>query len=1091
MIQTGSAYSRLRSTSCRPSTLSQSLSPPTTRHLAHANNVDLLSRSQSSVLPSPAPSDEASSPPTISTVAVPDPDSLPPSNTALPSYSPSHPQAPPPPPPTDARPCHVIQEEETEENRDRDPRPCTLPMVATLFAAPSITPTQAEAGRPAGDAGVTGLGPSPPRQPTELWARDLELMIESLGGKDAADPVYEIPRYNVVRAAVTEGDFFFLLVHEVVCLRALDSARVNALLGLPNAVVESACQILEGALRPTARLRFGMIHWYADFPFGLKTHEFPADGYLIPYRISLCEFFGQLSQKWPSLVNAAASRRTPVRVWELVEILKIRSGCLLGIFFRMSRRLIGVKDGPKTQGIIHALEANFTCDRNLYFNKSLTDDERHIASNEVELRYQQLMATLDNLSLQDMPNSKYLSQSRHNKSLLLSSSNHTLTVFEGPALGSLQQGQHPQPRHQLGGHPAAVSLPTQVPPTYQPIYRPSPPRQGNHSIAPGISPISQPPSSYHQTAAPYSPTTLLSNVPPGQLVTSPGMPSSPHPLPPLRPPLQQPPHHSNPQSASGIPSQPSQLWPSRGTETQRAFAAASNVYSPGPQSPVAIAPPSAVWATSSSNPTNSASARLQPPVISPAQAMQPLPSQPATNYGGHQAPHQSGPHFAHAVQPASSQPGQPQHGPQRGQQARNLNYPFLPPASAIIPPMQYPHVHTMMARRSLHMLETMSPPRRLRKLGSQDVVPVPHERYYQYVGSCLARPTQLSTDGTQKKLKFQILPQIHATFSRVVEGIGKPFKFAEYYQGSSWIRFRICEAPSNIAILPEGDWLYKPTVWPSALSIKINEDGYPQVARKENFGKARPCDITSFVRVDRNELSVVILPSSHNSNASYFGAVELIVTASHSSIMRIIQEKKRLAEKSTLDVIKSRLSICSVDGDDEGEVLADQELCISLTDPFSTTRVKVPCRGVDCRHLDPFDLSTWLETRPSKDRCAHGLKDVTDCAKCAVYGVDWQEPSLVDTWKCPICSADARPNRLVVDGFLQGVVDSLEKQGLNTAKVIYVNAEGKWRPKEELPDDEDEGSDGDEGPALKRHASDLAKKKVAAPQAEVVVIDDD
>ena len=296
--------------------------------------------------------------------------------------------------------------------------------------------------------------------------------------------------------------------------------------------------------------------------------------------------------------------------------------------------------------------------------------------------------------------------------------------------------------------------------------------------------------------------------------------------------------------------------------------------------------------------------------------------------------------------------------------------------------------------------------------------------------------------------------------------------------------------PFNATTLPAEDWVFKAPAWPpSSVSIRVNEERYP-LPRKENVRKPRPCDVTRFMKVGCNVISVVVKPLFSDGNKhAYFAAVDLIAIAGHSFIMQHVQETKVLSEQDTLDVIRSRLSVCAVDGDEENEILVDQELCISLTDPFSATRVKLPCRGSGCRHLDPFDLETWLETRPTKKKCMHSFKEEPGCRKCAVYGVDWQEPSLVDSWKCPICSADARPSYLVIDGFLKRVIESLAEQGSDATKAIYVNAEGKWRAKEEPPDDDDGDSSDGEGPPAKRLASLAAKTKLSTP-AEVIVLDD-
>jgi hypothetical protein len=57
-----------------------------------------------------------------------------------------------------------------------------------------------------------------------------------------------------------------------------------------------------------------------------------------------------------------------------------------------------------------------------------------------------------------------------------------------------------------------------------------------------------------------------------------------------------------------------------------------------------------------------------------------------------------------------------------------------------------------------------------------------------------------------------------------------------------------------------------------------------------------------------------------------------------------------------------------------------------------------------------------------------------------------------DQWRCPICRADARPQYLVVDGFLEEVKKALDAQGRSNTRAINVHQDGSWKPKAEVRD---------------------------------------
>lgn len=78
---------------------------------------------------------------------------------------------------------------------------------------------------------------------------------------------------------------------------------------------------------------------------------------------------------------------------------------------------------------------------------------------------------------------------------------------------------------------------------------------------------------------------------------------------------------------------------------------------------------------------------------------------------------------------------------------------------------------------------------------------------------------------------------------------------------------------------------------------------------------------------------------------------------------------------------------------------------------------------------------------------------------------------LKENWKCPICGADARPQHLIVDGFLGEVRADLMRTGrLEGARAIKIKADGSWELKSdgESTSSEKELAQVHEGGPLKR-----------------------
>ncbi|KAH7400044.1 hypothetical protein BKA64DRAFT_778230 [Cadophora sp. MPI-SDFR-AT-0126] len=105
------------------------------------------------------------------------------------------------------------------------------------------------------------------------------------------------------------------------------------------------------------------------------------------------------------------------------------------------------------------------------------------------------------------------------------------------------------------------------------------------------------------------------------------------------------------------------------------------------------------------------------------------------------------------------------------------------------------------------------------------------------------------------------------------------------------------------------------------------------------------------------------------------------------------------------------------------------------------------------------------------------------------------QPCMIDVWKCPLCGKDARPYSLQIDDFLVSVRQTLEVQGNLDAKAIWVGGDGNWRPKIEkrkAPPDPNDSDDSDDQDPRNAPVS-LHQMGEARPNrvVEVISLDDD
>jgi hypothetical protein len=237
-----------------------------------------------------------------------------------------------------------------------------------------------------------------------------------------------------------------------------------------------------------------------------------------------------------------------------------------------------------------------------------------------------------------------------------------------------------------------------------------------------------------------------------------------------------------------------------------------------------------------------------------------------------------------------------------------------------------------------------------------------------------------------------------------------------------------------------------------------------QKRKKLHYGKDLPIDLTEFIKEGDNVLEIAVLSQSNdNSYLKYLLAIEVVGVKNHESIKQTCLEGNRVPANEVMETIQHKLAPAS--SDDEIAII-QSSLSITLFDPFSASRIcDIPVRSKACLHNDCFDLETFLQTRKRQN-----------------------DASIPDVWRCPICNADARPQFLIVDGFLQQVHMELAQRGLLETRAIIVDQDGSWKPKAD-PVSENHGHD-QESPVDRDSSADPAiPKKSKTPPLTAPVID--
>ncbi|KAK4119904.1 hypothetical protein N657DRAFT_626023 [Parathielavia appendiculata] len=305
------------------------------------------------------------------------------------------------------------------------------------------------------------------------------------------------------------------------------------------------------------------------------------------------------------------------------------------------------------------------------------------------------------------------------------------------------------------------------------------------------------------------------------------------------------------------------------------------------------------------------------------------------------------------------------------------------------------------------------------------------ERLYQAVKSLPIGPAPIPPRNNKVyEFRFEVTAQ---QFASKLQTVGDALPMVKFTGALQW-RVRCCKVPSSLTTLVEEQWATLEVNWPPHIFISLNHQAL-DIRRQTHDRKDPAVEATDFIICGTNVLRIVLLNTGREEAMDHFVAVELLEALTRPSIVNFIWSQGLIPEEETLETIKQRLT-----SDPDDDVFCETpDLSLDLADPFSSTIFKIPARGIACTHIECFDLETWLDTRPSEPRtkCPHWQ------AKCACSNTP--ELSSPEKWRCPICSKDARPYSLRIDGFLLKVRQQLEKEGKVQAKcTIRVGVDGTW-----------------------------------------------
>ncbi|KAL5361912.1 hypothetical protein BJX96DRAFT_166256 [Aspergillus floccosus] len=420
-------------------------------------------------------------------------------------------------------------------------------------------------------------------------------------------------------------------------------------------------------------------------------------------------------------------------------------------------------------------------------------------------------------------------------------------------------------------------------------------------------------------------------------------------------------------------------------------------------------------------PTNSRPQRIQS--IPPSTA-----SPYASPYSSMALPSQLAQTLSHGATPSPVQPSTPvltrnQAGPQPQPQLRSPVF--------SIPGQTHQHVRVLLlpqgpvppsnsrpnpTRNALHQAHLRGPCNRLiSKAEGKEV------ELFQYLSSFMVPPAPLGQRQCAYKWSFSLSTAAVNRFpTRETREVGH-HPLRTLFDGCQVYRLRCIKVDPTATEVCEGEWSVAETTWPSVCYLFINGvEAF--VRRKVHHGRDLPLDITEHLREGENTISMHFIRAPAEFHAmTYALAVEVLDISGMDRAKSLVQT---LPATDSREQIRKRLSASTINDDDLSVV--SQDLIVDLVDPFTARIFDVPVRGRSCGHQECFDHETWIFTRASKSG----------------------KRALKEDWRCPICGQDARPQSLVIDGFLAEVHAELKRTNrLEGARAIQIKPDLSWQLK--------------------------------------------
>ncbi|XP_055149196.1 zinc finger MIZ domain-containing protein 2 isoform X5 [Symphalangus syndactylus] len=222
------------------------------------------------------------------------------------------------------------------------------------------------------------------------------------------------------------------------------------------------------------------------------------------------------------------------------------------------------------------------------------------------------------------------------------------------------------------------------------------------------------------------------------------------------------------------------------------------------------------------------------------------------------------------------------------------------------------------------------------------------------------------------------------------------------------------------------------TNWPASVQVSVNATPLT-IERGDNKTSHKPLYLKHVCQPGRNTIQITVTACC----CSHLFVLQLVHRPSVRSVLQGLLKKRLLPAEHCITKIKRNFSSGTIPGTPgpNGEDGVEQTaIKVSLKCPITFRRIQLPARGHDCRHIQCFDLESYLQLN-----CERG------------------------TWRCPVCNKTALLEGLEVDQYMLGILIYIQNSDYEE---ITIDPTCSWKPVPVKPDMHIKEEP--DGPALKR-----------------------